>query len=241
MNLASTVKLSSSIAAFSDSAVAAAAIKSPLALITAVIAAPAQMQITPYVMKGGISGAAKPFAGLSSDEAFLTTPITTARKSPFIGVGAHAVHPFSRDFNTQSNAADYIADHMVGSFNGPAVDKKVHDAVLKACNEWKPGQDLSKLVHDEVLAALTGVLPSDGSKGSSDPIGIPIPDFFKDVPLPDGAEVPQNPFAPQKDRFDFPQSAEAVANLMAAQIRANGRGVDDVAEHMYRTPISAVR
>jgi hypothetical protein len=29
--------------------------------------------------------------------------------------------------------------------------------------------------------------------------------------------------------------------MMAAQIRANGKGVDDVAEHMYQTPIDAPR
>jgi hypothetical protein len=162
-------------------------------------------------------------------------------KSIFTQHASVRVRPYAPDFRTQGDAAQYIASQMATSYNGPAVDRKVRDAVNEACLEWQPGMDLAKLVHDKVLAALQGVLPSASSQSGGG--GIPgIPDFeFPDLPgLPDGVQVPQNPLA-HPAQFGHADTAEAVADLMAAQIRANGSTVADVAEHLRNTPIDAPR
>jgi len=117
------------------------------------------------------------------------------------------VKNYSPDFHTQSAAASYIAGQMNGTFHYPALDQKMRDAVEEACNAWKPGMDLAKMVYDKVRAALTGVLPESPTGSGTSP------------------------------RFDYPQTPDAVARQAAAQIRANGNTVAGVAEHMLWTPI----
>ena len=172
----------------------------------------------------------------------------------FVGIhtmiGAHAakgVKPFAFGFPTQDDAADYIASQMNTSYNGPAVDLKVRNAVRDACAEWKPGQDLAQLVYAKVLAALKGVLP-DTKAAAGVPVPLPDESGFGDIfkqfqnQLPDGVNLTlPDALGGGQPRFDFPNTAQAVAYLAAKQIQANGSSVFDVLEHMLAATVQAPR
>jgi hypothetical protein len=149
--------------------------------------------------------------------------------------GMVAAKRFSPHFRTQADAANFIADQITGTYNSPEVDKRVRNAIRDACNQWRPGDDLAKLVYDAIKVALEDVLPhkQDQAPSSPFPVDIPgMPQLPPEVTQVGGPDMPiTNPFV-QQNQFAFPDTIEYVASLMAARIAGTGSTVGQVAERM---------